>query len=270
MTRYCDVNGIRFARIEPGEVWIGNAQDTAYDEALRPFCVRLTRPFWISVLPVTQGLWHAVMGEKFHRLWKTRLESAIADDAFTWEKLGVGPDYPMYSVNYEEALAFVAKYSHITGKAIRLPTEAEWERAAQSTYGFDNTEGKGIALTEQMGWFNEGTAASRMMKPVGQRPGGGIAVSDMYGLVWEFVRGRYRSNSGEDFDNGLWPECYPASGSTVNDFEPTCTSPNLCVAKGGSIYSEASELASSQRLARAFAYFTIDLGFRLALDDGDT
>ncbi len=73
--------------------------------------VRLTRGFYCGVHPVTQAEWRVVMGT----------EPSGFD----------GTNLPVSSVSWEDTQAFCQKICELTGKPVRLPTEAEWEYAAR-------------------------------------------------------------------------------------------------------------------------------------------
>ena len=69
--------------------------------------------FWMGKYEVTQGQWEKVMGTNPSHFRN-------------------GHDYPVETVNWDDAQEFVQKLNQITGKGFRLPTEAEWEYAARS------------------------------------------------------------------------------------------------------------------------------------------
>jgi formylglycine-generating enzyme required for sulfatase activity len=80
------------------------------------------------------------------------------------------PNHPVVGVSWFEALAYTRWLAELTGRPYRLPTEAEWEKAARGTDGRiypwsdkwaennANTAEIGIASTTAVGSFPEGAS----------------------------------------------------------------------------------------------------------------
>jgi formylglycine-generating enzyme required for sulfatase activity len=110
-------------------------------------------------------------------------------------------------VNWDDAQAYVAWLSRMTGKTYRLLTEAEWEYAAragsQAAYSWGDEIGKGNANCDGCGsqWDSKRTA------PVGSFAANAFGLHDMHGNVWEWVEDCYHENyNGAPKNGSAWTE----------------------------------------------------------------
>lgn len=94
-------------------------------------------------------------------------------------------DHPVVRIMWEDAVAFCEWLSQETGKKFRLPTEAEWEKAARGVDGRRYPWGNGWSATNLNSHEHgpSGTTSVDYFSPGGDSPYG---VADMCGNVWEW------------------------------------------------------------------------------------
>jgi len=87
--------------------------------------MKLTKDFYMGVTEVTQGQWQAIMG--------TTIDDQRKKAGFL-QLYGEGKDYPMYYVNWHEAMAFCERLNEYApaGWMFTLPTETQWEFACRA------------------------------------------------------------------------------------------------------------------------------------------
>ncbi|WP_221033224.1 formylglycine-generating enzyme family protein [Actomonas aquatica] len=148
--------------------------------------------FWMDVRPVTNAEFLAFV--RAHPEWaRSRARRLFVDSQYLahWAgdfELGPAapPDAPVVYVSWFAARAYAASWG------ARLPSIAEWERAAAVGISTDNARTDPAVAEVMAGWFsrpNEG--------PLPAVAGGApnrLGVHDLFGLVWEWV---------EDFNTAL-------------------------------------------------------------------
>jgi len=131
-----------------------------------------------------------------HRVWVDAFEMGVHQvrNRDYAEFLGVRPqghpDHPVTSVSWFDAVAYCAWLTEIHGRRYRLPTEAEWERAARGgregelfVWGADPQSHPNYALR----W----TGAVKGPRPVGEEPPNPFGIFDLGENVHEWCSDWY-------------------------------------------------------------------------------
>jgi hypothetical protein len=142
------------------------------------------REFFIGKYPVTNAQWQAVMKAK---------GSADCDKKFQ------GDLQPVVGVSWHEARAFCLKVQEKAGRAVRLPTEAEWEYAARGGNQSKGYEYAGSNNLDEVGWYDKNSGAKT--SPVGQKLANELGIYDMSGNVWEWCLDEWHDSYADKPDN---------------------------------------------------------------------
>jgi formylglycine-generating enzyme required for sulfatase activity len=200
--------------------------------------------FYIDRYPVTQAEYSRFVQATAYPIPCYRVEWLNTHE-YNWSTETHSPpadklDHPVVLVTWEDACTYAA------WALKRLPTEAEWERAARGTDGRRwpwgnefrqeacNTYGLGIGRT---------TAVYRF-SPHGDSPEG---VGDMVGNVWEWTSSLYRPYPYAPEDGREDPE-----------------GQGWRVLRGGSWFNDQTMASATARLDGDFVFFT-NVGFRCAV-----
>ncbi|MEO1441695.1 MAG: SUMF1/EgtB/PvdO family nonheme iron enzyme [Chloroflexota bacterium] len=161
-------------------------------------------PFMMAKYPVTNAQFGAFMqagGYNDQRwwgdgLWDVRQEKGWTEPGYWGDSKWNGADYPVVGVSWYEAIAFTRWLSHTVGTrngasgTITLPTEMQWQRAAQGDdgreYPYGNTFDASRANTEESGIGK--TTPVTQYEGKGDSPYG---VVDMSGNVWHWCLNTY-------------------------------------------------------------------------------
>jgi formylglycine-generating enzyme len=175
-------------------------------------------------------------------------------------------DHPVVQVAFEDVQA----YAEWTGKA--LPSEAEWEYAAQggqvTTYPWgDELQPDGIAMANtwegSFPWQNTGQHSQTRTSPVGSYPANNFGLYDMVGNVWEWTQDWWRGTHA----TGCCVPQNPRGGDMAESLDPDMPNINIPrkVLKGGSHLCAADyclRYRPAARIPQMIDSGTTHIGFR--------
>ena len=195
--------------------------------------------FYIGMLEVTQSQWEKVVGTSIFQ------QRNKANPDFSLK--GVGPDYPMYYVSWDEAMEFCRLLSNKTGRTYTLPTEAQWEYAARGGNKNEGAKYAGSNMIDAVAWYTDNSGSSTHI--VGSKRANALGIYDMSGNVQEWCKDWY-ANSYVSYD-------------TNNPLGPSSGSER--VRRGGSWGNAASLCRVANRGDYSPGDRYGDLGFRVVL-----
>lgn len=173
--------------------------------------------FYIAMLEVSQSQWEKVMGtsvcqqrdkangtfDPAQSYLEKMIRGMVNKNNNNFALKGVGANYPMYYVNWEEANEFCRMLSNITGKKYTLPTEAQWEYAARGGKSVDNTKFPGSNMIDVVAWYGE-NYENGSTHSCGTKQPNELGLYDMAGNVWEWCSDRYNDSSSRVARGGSW------------------------------------------------------------------
>lgn len=194
-----------FMRVPAGEFLMGS--DPKVNKVVldreQPQCKVHLDGYWMGRTPVTVAQFRQFIAATAYKTQTERQGYGWRWSGSEWQQVAganwahpKGPQsqaeatHPVVQVSWEDAVAFCVWASKVTGREVRLPTEAEWEKAARGTDG------------RIYPWGNEPPDATRCnfnmqvqdttpvgkYSPRGDSPYGCV---DMAGNVWEWCADWY-------------------------------------------------------------------------------
>jgi formylglycine-generating enzyme required for sulfatase activity len=243
--------GIKFKFIPAGDFLMGAPEaEAGHSPQERPqHPVTLTKPYYMSIYPVTQQQYVAVMGSN-----PAKFRSPDGEPL----------DRPVESVSWEQAVEFCRRLSEDfaeaeAGRVYRLPTEAEWERACRARTTTPFATGPSLSAHDANfnGSYPYGEAPPgpylQETTPVGRYAANAFGLYAMHGNVWEWCLDCYHNHYY--VSSPRKDPLGPAQGKTR-------------VVRGGSWHSTALQCRSAARNSATQDSRDPQIGFRIVLLTG--
>ena len=284
---------IELVRIPKGKFLMGSPQ-TERDDLKKRYAyepknedeheVELTRDYWLGKSAITRGQFRAfVEDENYETEAERDKEGGYGYDEstgkiegrkpkYTWKFTGWGQydknldDHPVVNVTWNDADAYCKWVKRKSGRDVRLPTEAEWERACRGGerkgrfhFGEDEEDLAKYGNVADAGWKKKFDSVDPTIKaddgyvftaPVKSFKPNQYGLYDMHGNVWQWCNDKY----GAD---------YYGKGDKTNPQGPDEGS--FRVFRGGGWESLPRICRAAYRFWYAPSNRSNDLGFRLAV-----
>jgi sulfatase modifying factor 1 len=158
--------------------------------------------------------------------------------------------HPVVLIRYDDAMAYCGWLGAALGRAVRLPTEAEWEKAARGggegqryPWGHDIDSSRANFLGA-LGVKRDGGT-----RPTGTYPPNGYGLCDVAGNVWEWVADWYQMD-------------YYANGNTRDPVGPPTGT--MRIVRGGSwVNDDVNMLRCAYRHKVPPDTYAYSVGFRI-------
>ncbi len=235
------ISGMEFVSIPDGTFQMGSPVpefDRGEDELQHLVTIE---SFELMTTEITQGMWEEVMGEDIQELCENGNSN--------WSPRGVGPNYPIYYVSWNDCNDFINKLNELDPNyTYRLPSESEWEYACRagvtSVYSWGTSNLEEVITPHCWYYIN----AELVTHPVAEKLPNSWGLYDMIGNVYEWCSDFYVSDYSECPIDGT---AYSGTGS-----------PRVFRGGGYSDYPEYLRIADRFE-ANVTTRFRI-LGFRVA------
>lgn len=228
----------------------------------RPQHTIVLAPFELARTPVTNLTYLSFMAAGgYHEPrywlpdgWNWLVQKSINQPAFWGDPQFGQPDQPVVGVSWYEAMAYTAWWGEASGRPCRLPSEAEWERAARGPEGRLWPWGNTFVPT------HANVAQSQLGKPspVGAFAAGATpeGILDLAGNVWEWTGSRW---------GRAWQTLEYAYPYDPTDGREDLSGRYARVLRGGSWFDPWPECRGSKRARYLPGSRASNIGFRVAV-----
>jgi uncharacterized protein (TIGR02996 family) len=230
-----DTTSLTLALVPPGQLVMGSParEPRRYNNEGPRHLVRVTRPYWLGVTPVTQAQFRALTGKNVSHF--------------------PGDDRPADSTDWPTAQDFCQRLGARLGRACRLPYEAEWEHACRAGTSTPYCSGRGTRAMRRVGWgsYDGQTGGAGETRPVAQFLPNPLGLYDMHGNVREWCQDDLRTYTAREQTD---PRGRESSRNRV--------------VRGGSWYYGPEDSRSASRYERPIDYRLNYYGFRVLVEAG--
>ena len=251
---------ISWAEVPEGPFLFGSsAQDKQAHPEEKPQIEIHLCSFEIGRFPITNAQFNVFVEDGGY---STRQRECWTEAGWNWKGERTGPEntipseylinnHPRVNVSFFEACAFCHWLGAKLGHEIRLPTEAEWEKAARGVDGRIFPWGDEFSVEQ----CNASETGIHQTTAVGAFPGGSspYRIMDMSGNVWEWTLSPWTGSGYAKLQSSSVTPCdlgTIVSGTTV-------------VVRGGSYWDEAPFVRSSFRYWVDPQWPSLNRGFRI-------
>ena len=200
--------GMTFVYVPPGEFTMGSEAGDSDEEPVHSVDLD---GFWMAETEVTNAQYRAFVEARGYQQrelwpdagWQWREDNGITQPRYWDDENWNQPDRPVVGVGWYEAVAYTRWLAQEAGVDVRLPTEAQWEKAARGTdgrawpWGNEPPDGVRLNYCDQNCTYDRKDEAVddgyRYTAPVGSYRAGAspCGALDMAGNVWEWTSSLY-------------------------------------------------------------------------------